>query len=118
MKMIKLEEILKIIIIICTTLFILFACINISQASGEIPTTTKIGDGEDISDLGGVIIGILQWVGSAVAVIMVVVNGIKYMTGSIEEKAEYKKAFIYYLIGGILVFSAVNILSWVYNLFK
>ena len=73
---------------------------------------------QEMLDVGGVIIGILQWIGSAVSVIVVVVNGIKYMLASTGEKAEYKKTFIYYVIGSILVFSAVNIMSVVYNFSK
>ena len=95
MKKRKLNKSLKFFIIICIAILLLFTVINTCQASGEIPTTATIGDGEDISDLGNVIIGIIQWVGSAIAVIMVAINGIKYMTSSVEEKAEYKKTFVY-----------------------
>ena len=39
----------------------------------------------------------------AVSVITLVVLGIKYMVGSIEERAEYKKSMIPYLIGAFLI---------------
>ena len=37
------------------------------------------------------------------------VIGIKYMMGSAEEKAEYKKTMIPYLVGAVILFAAVNI---------
>ena len=37
------------------------------------------------------------------------------MMGSAEEKAEYKKTFIPYLIGAILVFAASNLASMIFG---
>ena len=44
------------------------------------------------------------------------VIGIKYMMGSAEEKAEYKKTMLPYLIGAIILFAAVNIASYVVSI--
>ena len=56
--------------------------------------------------------------GSVVAVLILVVLGIKYMMGSTEEKAEYKKTLIPYIVGAALIFAASNIASMVYNSVK
>lgn len=64
-----------------------------------------------ISTIGGQIIGIITTVGVVVSVVVLVVLGIKYMIGSAEEKAEYKKTMIPYIIGAILVFAASTIAS-------
>ena len=72
----------------------------------------------DIQDLGGRILGILQTVGVVLSVIVLVVLGIKYMMGSAEEKAEYKKTMIPYLVGAILIFLAPTIANTVYTLVK
>ncbi len=61
------------------------------------------------------IIGFFQALGSIVSVLALVLIGIKYMTGSIEEKAEYKQTMIYYLVGAILVFAISNISAMIYN---
>ena len=50
-------------------------------------------------------------IGMAVSVITLVVLGIKYMVGSIEERAEYKKSMIPYLIGAFFVFGISAILT-------
>ena len=41
------------------------------------------------------------------------VLGVRYMMGSAEEKAEYKKVMIPYLIGAVLLFAAVNLAGWI-----
>ena len=69
----------------------------------------------DMENLVGDILGFVQIVGSAIAIIMIVVLGIKYMVGSVEEKAEYKKTMIPYLVGAICIFAASNISKMVYD---
>ena len=64
------------------------------------------------------IIYVIQLVGSIVSVIALIVIGMKYMLGSIEEKAEYKKTLLPYLIGCIMVFSISNLVSIIYNVAK
>ena len=56
--------------------------------------------------IGNKVIGVIQVVGILISVGVLMVLGIKYMMGSAEEKAEYKKTFIPYIIGAILLFAA------------
>ncbi len=72
-------------------------------------------DTENVSSIGSRIIGIVKVVGTIVAVGMLIVIGIKYMMGSAEEKAEYKKTLFPYFIGAILIFAAVNLADMVYT---
>ena len=65
--------------------------------------------------MGNVIIGGFQAIGSIVSVLALVIIGIKYMMGSVEEKAEYKTKMIYYIIGAILIFAISNISAMLYN---
>ena len=64
------------------------------------------GDSDKIATLGGNIVNILTTVGIVIAVIVLLILGIKYMMGSASEKAEYKKTMIPYLVGAVLVFGA------------
>lgn len=68
-----------------------------------------------VQNLGKQILGIVQTVGSIASVIVLVVLGIKYMMGSTEEKAEYKKTLIPYIIGAVLIFAASNVAGFVYD---
>lgn len=95
-------------------------------AAGEKPSQIATGesnvDTKGVTDLGNSIIKIIRYVGMFAAVIIIMVIGIKYMTGSAEEKAEYKKVLIPYLIGAVLLFGAAffadKIYDWAQNLFQ
>ncbi len=69
-----------------------------------------------LQDIGNKIIGIIQVIGSVTSVIVLIVIGIKYMVGSLEERAEYKKTMMPYIIGALFVFGITNILGIVSNI--
>lgn len=72
--------------------------------------------GNEITGVGEKVIGIVTMLGSILAVLVLVILGIKYMMGSTDEKAEYKKSMLPYVIGAVLVFAASSIASVIYNL--
>ena len=57
------------------------------------------------------LIGIITTIGIIVSISSVMILGIKYMVGSIEERAEYKKTMLPVLIGMILLFGTSTILN-------
>ena len=69
----------------------------------------------EVQDLGEKLMGVIQVAGVVIAVIILMILGIKYMMGSAEEKAEYKKTMIPYLVGAILIFAASTIANVVYQ---
>ena len=73
---------------------------------------------DKIKNKGNKIIGAVQFVGSFVSVIALVIMGIEYMLGSVEEKAEYKKTMMPYVIGAILLFATSNLLGIVDSVSK
>lgn len=83
---------------------------SVSDMSG---TTSDIGE---VENWGQSIIKVLTTVGSICSVAVLVALGIKYMMGSTEEKAEYKKTLLPYIIGAALVFGASSIASIIYNI--
>ena len=64
-----------------------------------------------LENIGNRIIGIVQVIGSISSVIALILIGIKYVMGSVEEKAEYKQTLKPYLIGAIMVFGITNLLG-------
>ena len=79
----------------------------------------KQSAGDDkLLDIGNKIIGPIQIIGSLVSIIAIILIGIKYMLGSVEEKAEYKQTLGPYIIGAAFVFGITNILSVIYNIAK
>ena len=59
-----------------------------------------------ITNVGANIVSIITTIGIIVALIVLLILGIKYMMGSASEKAEYKKTMIPYLVGAVLIFGA------------
>ena len=55
------------------------------------------------------ILGFINLIGIAISVIVLALIGIKYMLGSVEEKADIKKLLIPYIVGCIVVFGAFGI---------
>ena len=76
-----------------------------SAAGSETKLTNKIGP----------ILGAINIIGTVASVAVLMVIGIKYMLGSVEQKAEYKKTMITYLIGCILLFGTTAIPNLIYN---
>lgn len=62
------------------------------------------------------IIYVLRLVGTGISIIAIIILGIKYMIGSVEEKAEYKKTFGAYILGIIFIFATTNIIAGVASL--
>ena len=69
-----------------------------------------------IQSVGGKVFGAIRTVGIVLSVVMLAILGVKYMMGSSEEKAEYKKTMIPYLVGAVLIFGASTIAGMVYNM--
>ncbi len=81
------------------------------------PTDTTGGNTQFIS-MGNVLIGTMRVVGTVIAVVALMVIGLRYMFGSTQEKASYKETMIPYLIGAIMLFTIPNILGIIYDLVK
>ena len=62
------------------------------------------------------IIGIITTVGIIVLVITLIVIGMKYMLGSVEDRAEYKKTMIFYIIGVVFIVCIIGIIRLIGNL--
>ena len=81
----------------------------VNAGSETVDDLFQGGDNVDTSGITGVganIVSIITTIGIIVAVVVLLVLGIKYMMGSASEKAEYKKTMIPYLVGALLIFGA------------
>ena len=72
------------------------------------PTPTSPGSDvqNDIGNVTGKVLFIVQMVGYAIAVVMLIVLGIKFITASPDGKAEIKKSAWIYVVGAIGIFAA------------
>ena len=101
---------------------LLIAVMLISVANTVLATTpaeisgTSVSGIEGLTNVGNQIVTILTTIGIVLSVIVLVILGIKYMMGSVEERADYKKTMMPYVIGAALVFSASIIANIIYNI--
>ena len=115
-KTMKLISILLMVVMICFTLStVAKAAPNVDSIVGIMDNQTANG-AENVASIGGQIADIITTVGIVVAVIVILILGIKYMMGSAEEKADYKKSMIPYLVGAVLIFAASTITGIVYDM--
>lgn len=109
-------------VLLIAILMITFTTNIVSAAGGEISpdslTPSYGADDGGLSLKAGKIMGMIRNVAVIASVIILMVLGVKYMLGSVEEKAEYKKSFIPLIIGIILVVSATTIASFIFNMAK
>ena len=94
-------------------------CINnvaLATSTDTIPTagTTSSTSGA-FQRILNVILGITQVIGIAVAVIMLIVLAIKYISAAPGDKAEIKKHAVVYIVGAVVLFAASGILGLIKN---
>ena len=67
------------------------------------------------NDVLNKILGVVQIIGVAVAVIMLIVLAIKYISAAPGDKAEIKKHAVVYVVGAVILFAASGILQLIRN---
>ena len=100
-------KIMLIIIIITAIIFILITPIY-SNADFN-PADWKPQQTSNFKEKFGGLISTIGTLGSVVSVIALILIGIRFLLGSVEEKAEYKDRFKPYLIGAAFVFAISKI---------
>lgn len=115
----KQVKVLSIALIVLTILLAISNVVLATDIPGKIDQIAQGNSSADttkVVNLGATIVTIMQTVGIVVAVVVLLILGIKYMMGSAEEKAEYKKTMIPYLVGAVLIFASTTIVNVVYNI--
>ena len=81
---------------------------------GDLQAT--YGDSTQLSTTAGKVMGMIRNVAVIASVIILMVIGVKFMLGSTEEKAEYKKSLVPLIIGIVLVVAATSIATFLFNM--
>ena len=116
----KLISMLMIALLVCSLCATVFAnggisqedSIGVGQFSGKGDNT---GASSSFQNIIGAIITIVQVIGTGVAIIMLIVLAIKYISAAPGDKAEIKKHAVVYVVGAIVLFAATGILGIVKN---
>ncbi|MCR5185696.1 MAG: pilin [Clostridia bacterium] len=115
------RKVCSVLIIMLVAMFSLCVYSHASSVDQLIPqmaNANKLDDSDvntGIGDALNAIIGIIQFAGSGIAIIVVSILGIRYLFASPSEKADVKKMAFPIIIGCILLFGAVNIAGIIYD---
>lgn len=115
MKLSKILSIVMVAVMLVATLSNVAFAENTTIGGVTVNPDLTTNAGNKVGTMGNQFLNIIRTVGTIAAVITLIILGIKYMMGSAEEKAEYKKTLTPYIIGAILVLAAVNIVNWIFN---
>ena len=86
---------------------------NIEKATND--AESKVDTSKFVSTAGKIIV-LLRNFSIIAGVILIIVLGVKYMMGSVEQKSDYQKSFVPLVIGIILVIGATSIASFLFSL--
>ena len=98
------------VVLVITIVLSLSTCFAIDPSKFKDVSTP-----DDFNSASGAIIGALQVVATVVAIAMLLFVGIKFMMAAPGEKANLKGALIPYIVGAILIFAAIPLLSMIKN---
>ena len=116
LKTLKIITILAIIIFLFTPICLAGGTPTTIDPNEWKPDNLQMEDYDEVVDVAVVIIAVIRYAGVAVSIIVLLIIGIKYMTGTVQEKAEYKKTMIPYLIGVFIFFALSQILPVIIGL--
>lgn len=83
---------------------------------GSYKPTEEIGDTTEVTNIAVTLIRGVRTIGIIFAVIALMIYGIRYMFGSLEEKAEYKETMMPWIIGSLLLVVGTTIVQYIYTI--
>lgn len=118
----KINKIIYKLVKICVCLFLLYVCskttlqYNVYASSPFDPSSGQIANEAGLTKIFSTILGLIQYVGIIIAVIVLILTGVKYFTTPPSKRAEISKQFITYIIAAFLLFGASAILALIKNI--
>ncbi len=99
----------------CTKVFAVDLGLEDLEAYGKQPTSAQ---SDSFKQKAESILGIISTAGIVLSVVILIMIGIKYMLGSVEERAEYKKELKPYLIGCFILFTGSLVPQIIFNIMQ
>lgn len=114
------KKTVKVLTVLLLAIVLITFATNVLAATGKPLSPDEInatyGDTGGIESKAGQIMGMIRNGAAIAAVIIIMVLGVKYMLGSVEEKADYKKSFIPLIIGIVVVVAAAQIATFIFGM--
>ena len=115
-KRVRSFSIVILIIITISSLMATISYADIINPNDYNPNNSTEEVPEKLTNMVGIIATTIQTIGVILSVIVIGLLGIKYMTGSVEEKADYKKSMIPFLVGTVMLVAIGTILRLINSL--
>jgi len=115
-KIISILFLLILLLIFSTTTYVQADIdINPSDYNPGMPTAQE---GERTIKMAGKILGIIRNCGVIASVVVMSIIGLKYMLGSLDEKANYKENMVPYIAGCALLLLCTTLPSIIYSIMQ
>lgn len=115
-KSMKIVSVLMAILLVVALTTPAFAANSDDLDWGSVTITSEESDlGNKVGNVMGNALYIMQVIGMGVAVIMLIVLAIKYISAAPGDKAEIKKHAVVYIVGAVVLFGASGILALIRN---
>lgn len=110
--MLKNNKLVKLVLSFTLIIAIVSIATMCNAYTPTITATSSAGTGL-AEEIGGAVLGIVSAIGMAVALIMLVWLGVKYVMASPDGKADIKKQAFAYILGAVLIFGASTIIGYI-----
>ncbi len=114
-KSVKILSALLIVVMLVSATSMVFAG---ELTPGSVTATYDSTESSSLTSLAGKVLGWVRNIAAVISVIILAILGVKFMIGSTEERAEYKKSFLPLIIGLFVVLSASTLATWIWNALK
>lgn len=111
------KKVNKILIVLIIVFLMVSICSQVFAIDPDKykPTDPTIEESKEFTSKVGIILGAIRNLSVIVAVITIMIIGIKYILGSVEEKANYKATMMPYIIGCVMAASGTTVVSFIYD---
>lgn len=106
-----------IVLIICALVFAIINCNEVlaydmmGTIQAQADATADDSVTKSVTNISGAVITIARVICAAVAVAMLAILGMKYMSAAPSEKADIKKHAVVYIVGAVVMFACTGILG-------
>lgn len=115
---------LKFVVVALISLMVLFGVsqtVSLAERAGVEDTLTTVnsatgGSIGDAGEIGGNIVNWIWGISIVVAVVVLMITGLKFIIGSTQEKAEYKKSLIPLVVGVLILVFATTIVKVIFSM--
>ena len=115
------KKILKSLSVVLISLTLMFAVAqpvlakdNAGSIVNSVEATNVSTDTSEVNKIANTVINWLWIISIIVTIIVLMVIGLKYIIGSTQEKAEYKKSLIPLVVGALLIVFATTIVKFLF----